>query len=103
MILYNVTVNVENSICEDWLQWMLEKHIPDVMNTGLFKHYKLLRLLNEEENNTGTTFAVQYFCETMQDYEKYKKEFATKLQKEYNLRYQGKFVAFRTLLEEVSK
>jgi hypothetical protein len=102
MILYNVTVNIENDICEDWLQWMVNKHIPDVMNTGIFKSYKLLRLLNEEEGNTGTTFAVQYFCENIQAYNTYKNEFATKLQKEYNLRYQGKFVAFRTLLEVVA-
>jgi hypothetical protein len=101
MILYNVTVNVEAAICDEWVAWMREIHIPDVMKTGLFKEHKFLRLLNEEEENTGTTFAVQYFCETMQDYNKYQSEFAKNLQFEHSRRYKGKFVAFRTILEEV--
>ena len=36
MIIYNVTCNVENEILKDWLQWMVEIHIPDVMQTGFF-------------------------------------------------------------------
>ena len=36
MIIYNVTCNVENEILQEWLQWMLEIHIPDVMQTGFF-------------------------------------------------------------------
>jgi Domain of unknown function (DUF4286) len=101
MILYNVTVNVEASIVADWLQWMQTVHIPAVMKTGIFQSYKLLKLLNEEENNTGVTFAVQYFCETLQDYHQYQNTFAKELQFEHSRRYNGKFVAFRTLLEEV--
>ncbi len=101
MILYNVTVNVENSIVTEWLQWMQEVHIPEVMKTGLFVSNKLFKLLNEEENNTGTTFAIQYFCQTMGDYKNYQDNFAKDLQFEHSRRYKGKFVAFRTLLEEV--
>ncbi len=101
MILYNITVNVEDSVREDWTTWMREIHIPEVMKTGLFKEFKFLKLLNEEEENTGTTFAVQYFCETKQDYDKYQAEFAKNLQFEHSRRYKGKFVAFRTILEEV--
>jgi hypothetical protein len=103
MILYNVTVNVENSIGEEWVQWMQEIHIPEVMKTGLFQSYKFLRLLNEEEGNTGTTFAIQYFCNAMEDYKKYQEEFAKELQFEHSRKYKGKFVAFRTLLEEVNR
>ena len=101
MILYNVTVNVEDSIREEWIKWMREIHIPEVMQTGLFKEHKLLHLLNEEDGNTGATFAIQYFCETMQDYDKYQAEFAKNLQFEHSRRYKGKFVAFRTLLEVI--
>ena len=36
MIIYNVTCNVEKEILQDWLQWMVEIHVPDVMPTGFF-------------------------------------------------------------------
>jgi hypothetical protein len=99
MILYNVTVNVEESIREDWTTWMQTIHIPDVMATGLFSEFKFLKLLNEEENNTGTTFAIQYFCKDIDTYNKYQAEFAKNLQFEHSRRYKGKFVSFRTILE----
>jgi hypothetical protein len=35
----------------------------------------------------------------MDDYEKYQQQFAPKLQAETRKRYDGKFVAFRTLME----
>ena len=36
MIIYNVTVNVDEDVLSQWLRWMSENHIPDVMKTGLF-------------------------------------------------------------------
>ncbi|MCE3229382.1 MAG: hypothetical protein K0S32_3933, partial [Bacteroidetes bacterium] len=33
MFIYNVTVNISNDIHTDWLKWMKEIHIPDVMKT----------------------------------------------------------------------
>ncbi|MBT6516091.1 MAG: DUF4286 family protein, partial [Crocinitomicaceae bacterium] len=36
MIVYSVTVKVNQEIEENWLRWMKEVHIPDVMATGFF-------------------------------------------------------------------
>ena len=99
MILYSVTVNIENDTHQEWLQWMKQVHIPDVMNTGLFKENKVLRLLTEVEGNTGTTYSVQYLCENMDKYYEYEKKHAPSLQAVHHKRYVGKYVAFRTLLE----
>jgi len=101
MIIYNVTVNIEDSIEKEWLKWMQEIHIPEVMKTGLFVEHKILRLLSQNEGETGTTYAIQYACKTMKDFDLYQKNHAPALQKEHTARYQGKFVAFRTMLETV--
>ena len=45
MIIYNVTVNVENSIVEDWIEWMQDVHIPQVIGTGCFIEAKLQKLV----------------------------------------------------------
>ena len=45
MIIYNVTVSlVDQNIHQDWLKWMKEIHIPEVMDT-VFLDNKICRLL----------------------------------------------------------
>ena len=97
MIIYNVTVNIENDVREEWLQWMKTVHIPEVMATGLFLENKICRVMVEEEQ--GTTYSIQYIAANMESLEIYQKEHAPRLQKEHTERYKDKFVSFRTLLE----
>ena len=99
MIIYNVTVNIDESVQDEWLQWMREVHIPDVMRTGFFLQNRILKVLADED--TGTTYSIQYTCNTMNDFLEYEHHHAPKLREEHALKYKGKFVAFRTLLEEV--
>ncbi|MBV6478784.1 MAG: hypothetical protein HGGPFJEG_01541 [Ignavibacteria bacterium] len=96
MILYNVTVNVNEEIADEWLDWMKSKHIPDVMSTRLFTDYKIYKIITDDE---GSTFSVQYFLKSMDDYENYLKNFATALQSEHTERFRDKFAAFRTIME----
>ena len=99
MIIYNVTVSIDESIHDEWLQWMKEVHIPDVMRTGMFENNRICRILAYEQG--GISYSIQYDAKDMATYEKYQAEFATKLQEEHTAKYQGKFAAFRTLLEVV--
>jgi hypothetical protein len=98
MILYNVTLNVDKEVAEEWLHWMKEIHIPNVMATKLFLEYKIFRLL-EEEDNGGITYAIQYFASSMEKIQQYQIHYAPALQAEHNKKYRDQFVAFRTLLE----
>ncbi len=101
MIIYNVTINVEEEIHADWISWMKEVHIPEVMNTGNFIEHKICKVLSTQEGETGHTYAIQYTCNSMSELDEYQEKHAPKLQKEHTERYEGKFVAFRTLLEVV--
>lgn len=97
MIIYNVTVKVDADIHEEWLKWMREVHIPDVLKTGLFIENCICRVLVNEED--GMTYAVQYTCKSLEDYKKYEVEHAPRLQQEHREKYRDKALAFRTLLE----
>ena len=79
---------------------MKTSHIPDVMRTGIFSEYRMLRVLGDEDSG-GYTYSVQYTCENMDRYRQYEDIYAPALRSEYNQRYKDKFVAFRTLLEAV--
>lgn len=101
MILYNVTVKISHSVHDDWLRWMKEVHIPDVLATGLFTEYKLCRLLGVDESD-GVTYATQYFCPDMESFKIYQEKYAPRLQKDHKDRYEDQYVAFRTLMEVVA-
>ena len=101
MIIYNVTVNIEDDVHEDWITWMKTTHIPEVMSTGYFLENKIAKVLSTQEDETGHTYAIQYTCNSMADLEEYQEKHAPKLQEDHTKRYLGKFVAFRTLLEVV--
>lgn len=99
MIIYNVTVNIDNDVREEWLKWMKEQHIPDVMATGFFLENKICKVLVNEEQ--GTTYSIQYTAANMDDLKEYQTNHSPRLQKDAADKFGGKFVAFRTLLEIV--
>lgn len=101
MIIYNVTLNIEDSAHDEWLSWMKATHIPEVMATGLFIDYTMSKLLTRQHDETGSTYVIQYLVEHMENYNKYQAEFAPALQAKTKALFDGKFVAFRTLMEKI--
>ena len=101
MIIYNVTINIEESISQEWMGWMQKTHIPEVMNTGMFVSAKMTRVMVEEQMG-GITYSIQYSCESKSKLDEYQVQFAQKLQQKHTKKFEGKFVAFRTLLEVIS-
>ncbi|MEZ4721017.1 MAG: DUF4286 family protein [Flavobacteriales bacterium] len=97
MIIYNVTVKIDSDVHDEWLNWMREVHIPDVLSTGHFKGNQIAKVLVDDED--GITYSIQYRCDTMDDLQAYYRDHAPRLQEEHTSRYRDKFVAFRTLLE----
>lgn len=102
MIIYSVTVNIEDDVHDEWKEWMRNIHIPDVMDTGIFSEHLMSRVISHNPEETGTTYNIQYHCESMKKLHEYQAHYAPKLQEEHSKKYEGKFVAFRTLLEKVS-
>lgn len=98
MIIYSVTVTVDQTIESDWVAWMCKQHIPDVMATGFFHAAHLQRLMDPIPESGLTTFNIQYECESLEAYQTYRDTVAPKLQQAHQERYADRFVAFRTLL-----
>ena len=100
MLLYNVTIGIDIDIENEWLQWMKEKHIPNVMKTGMFISYKIYKVLHDQDDGT-TSYSIQYFAKSIEQVQQYLEVFAPVLIEEHRKRFDNKHVAFRTLLEEV--
>jgi len=102
MIIYNVTINIDESVHDKWLEWMQETHIPEVLETGKFIKAKLAKVLVEEEMG-GITYSIQYTAENKEILDKYYAEDAERMRKEVSKHFGDKFVAFRTELAVIKE
>jgi hypothetical protein len=93
---------MEQSMAPEWLQWMQDVHIPEVMATGCFLSYRILKVLTNANDDEGVNYSIQYDAASMADYERYREQFAPAMQQQTKARYGERVLAFRTLLEVVS-
>ena len=49
MIIYNVTVTLNENIHSRWVEWIRKEHIPEVLSTRLFKKAVLSRIISDKE------------------------------------------------------
>ena len=101
MILYNVTIKVDSSISNSWLDWLKTEHIPEVIETGCFTQATILRLL-EIDDSEGPTFAIQYFAESKADYNRYIEKFAAVMRQKSFDKWGNKFIAFRSVMQVIN-
>ena len=100
MIIYNVTIQVEKEIAEPWLQWLQQEHIPEVMHTGCFLKYQLVKLLETDESE-AITYAVQYYAASREFVDEYVNEHANLLRQNGIKKWGERYIAFRTIMEVV--
>lgn len=102
MIIYNVTTNIHESVHDQWMTWMQEKHINDVLATGKFSSARMVKVLIEEEMG-GVTYSIQYITENKETLQRYYNEDAPRLREEALALFGDKMLAFRTELELISE
>jgi phosphoribosylamine-glycine ligase len=102
MIIYNVTINIHESVHDQWFSWMQTKHITDVLATGKFTSARMVKVLIEEEMG-GITYSIQYTTDSKETLQKYYEEDAPRLREEGLQLFGDKMLAFRTELELISE
>lgn len=101
MYIYNVTINIDDSVHKEWLIW-IESHILEVLNTGKFTSAKFTEVLVEEEMG-GKTYSIQYSANTKEDLKDYYREDADNLRSEGLRKFADKMLAFRTELRVIKE
>jgi len=105
MYIYNVTINIDESIHDQWIEWMQLIHIPEVLATGKFTKALMSQVLVKEDMG-GITYSIQYSCASKELLLSYYKEDAPRLREEVEKKFRNKFGAFRTemkIVKEFSK
>ncbi|AOW20942.1 DUF4286 family protein [Urechidicola croceus] len=102
MFIHNITTNVDESVVNDWLDWMHQTQIPAIMETGKFLSVKLCEVLVKEDLG-GVTFAVQLTAETKEKLSSYLTDHSYKFKEAEMKLFNGKFGTFTTELKVISE
>ncbi len=94
--IYAVTVQIQLSHHDEWLAYMKDGHIQDVLDTGCFSKATMTKVLKEDERE-GFTYTIHYHFDEFYSFTTYEEIHASKLQEEHQKLFDGKFLAFRSI------
>lgn len=99
MLLFNVTVIVEEASAAEWLDWMKETHIPQLMETENFVSHRLLKIVDSP--NEGVSYCVQFIAEDQEKHQNYLDLHEQQFIGDMYAKYPNKLVTFSALMEFV--
>ncbi len=99
MILYNITIIVDDSILDEWQQWVNKNFIDPITETGLFIEKKVFKILASP--NEGTTFSIQFFAEDAEKIATYRAKFETSIMEKHQQQFKGLALSFISLMEQI--
>ena len=102
MFIYSVTLHISKDAESEWLQFMQQKHLADVLKTGYFTKASMRKAAGNKEQDSST-YNMEYLTESIEKYNDYIQHAAPPLQNEVVERFSGKFTAERMLYEVVAE
>lgn len=100
MIYYNETYHIQDDILQEWLQWMVKTHLPEILRTGYFTQGRVLRIQSDQDMG-GYSFAVQLVADSQAILDEYKAEHEARFHQLHLDKYADKALIFRTELQLV--
>jgi hypothetical protein len=97
VIVYTVTSDVEAHAAPEWLAWMRNSHIPEVLATGCFSGCRIAELEEPAPPPGYVTFVCEYTAPTAAILARYLEQFAPALRQSATARYGAAVRATRTV------
>lgn len=93
----NETMMVTHPIHEMWFAWLRGTRIPEVMASGCFARFRLVRLVEVDESE-GVTYAIQWEAASKADCNRYVEMVLPRLSAEMQALWGENCVGFRTIM-----
>lgn len=100
MYIYNVTTLVAWQVHTDWLAWVRQSYIPQVLATGCFTHHRMVQLLDTDEAE-GPTYAIQFFADGEAQYQNYLRKLAPGIRQQAIQRWGESCISFHSGMKVV--
>jgi hypothetical protein len=101
MYIYNITFNVEKEIEQEWLEYIKNIFIPEMLKSGLLHSALTSKIMVDETQ--GNSYSIQFTTENQSDLKKFiEKELYPVLNK-LHLKFSPKMVYFSTELDVIDQ
>lgn len=101
MGVYIVTIHIKRVVEEEWLKWMKEEHIPDIMNSGYFSGYEIFKVVIPDALSDESVYQFHYRFGSIENYYEYAEKAAPEFQRKHSEKFPGKFKASRAILKKI--
>ncbi|MGS4345805.1 DUF4286 family protein [Myroides odoratus] len=102
MIIYNITINIHESVHDAWMAWTKEFYIPGILNTKKFDKARMVKVLVEEEMG-GVTYSIQFETANAELLQQFYNEEHDYFEMESRKKFGDKMLTFKTELALISE
>lgn len=100
MILYNITVILEETIEAEWLKWINQFFVPEALSGNLLVSNRILKVLDSP--NEGVTYCLQFIADDIAKYNQFKETQSPALLESHTLKFKNQAVSFSTVMEFIN-
>ena len=97
MILYNITVILDEEVEAEWLKFINHTFVPDALSSNLLISNRILRVIDSP--NEGVTYCLQFISDNLENYIQFKELYASNLLEAHTFKFENKAVSFSTIME----
>ncbi|UYW01149.1 DUF4286 family protein [Flavobacterium agricola] len=97
MIIYNITMNIDESVHEKWMDWMKNSFIKQMLETEHFSAARMVKVIVNEEMG-GLTYSTQFETESRETLENFYNQDHDRLLGEGHQLFADKMLVFATEL-----
>lgn len=101
MTIYNITVLIEESIEQKWLNYVQTEMIPNILDTGFFESGKLLQVADSP--NEGLTFCLQFTTNTISSLQSYQSLCAQQIDGAHQAAFPNQLVTFSSTMKLINE
>lgn len=100
MVVFNTTFHVEESLKEDFIEYMLQKFIPASTKSGILRSPRLAQIFGEEADN-GLSFAMEFIVSDLIALEKWNQKESNAVYTPLLNEFKEKIVGFSTIMQTI--
>ncbi len=102
MIIYNITINIHESVHDTWMAWINEFYIPGMLNTNKFNKARMVKVL-VDEGMGGITYSIQFESPNAEVLNQFYREDADLFERESRKKFGELMLTFKTELALISE
>ena len=101
MFIYNITVLIEETLEQEWLNYVQTEFIPVILETGFFQSCQLLQVTDSP--NEGLTYCVQFRTNEISSLQSYQSLYAPQIESAHQLAFPNQLVTFSSTMKLINE